>query len=160
MLDHSGARILLADRRHLEMAERIRARMPSVRVVLQGGSAPSVDAYEELLDAATRLTLDPEAMGERSLISINYTSGTTARPKGVMLTHRNAYLNAVNMLLASGLRAEDVHLHVAPMFHANGWGFVWATLAVGAANVVLPRVDPGAVFESIAQNAVTSFCAA
>lgn len=160
ILDHCGAGLLLVDVRHREMAERIAARLPGLRVVLQGGIDGPDDSYEAMLGAATPVRVDAEAVDERAIITINYTSGTTARPKGVMLTHRNACLNAVNMLIATGLQTHDVHLHVAPMFHANGWGFVWATLAVGALNVTLPRVQPQEIYRKIAEHHVTGFCAA
>lgn len=160
ILEHSGAQVLIADIRQLEAAEELRRRVPGLRLVVQGGDALGAPGYERLLAQAPRVPLSSDGIDERAVLSINYTSGTTARPKGVMLTHRNTYLNAVNMLLATGLSTEDAHLHVAPMFHANGWGFVWATLGVGARNVALPQVDPDDVFRRIAEFGVTSLCAA
>jgi fatty-acyl-CoA synthase len=162
ILRHSGSRLLLIDGALLPAARASLADLPGLRTVVMasGGAWPPDSDYERLLAAAEPVAFDPEGVAERALLSINYTSGTTARPKGVMQTHRNNFLNAVNMLLAMGMRREDVHLHVAPLFHANGWGFVWATLAMGAANVMLPRVDPADVFRRMEAYGVTTLCAA
>ena len=90
----------------------------------------------------------PRRSSERDLLTINYTSGTTSRPKGVMITHRNAYMNVVGTLLHVPMRMTDRYLWTLPMFHANGWTFVWNVTAVGAAHVCLRKVDPVKVFET------------
>lgn len=125
ILRHSEARALFLDAALWPAAERALEgrRLPWV-VLGEGERPPGAVGYEELLASTPPLGLDPEAVDERAPITLNYTSGTTARPKGVAVTHRGAYLNAANMVFALGLRREDVHLHVAPMFHANGWGLV------------------------------------
>ena len=166
ILRHSGSRLLLVDESLAEMAWPALADRPDLPVAVMRqdaiaeASGYSALDYESLISEARPVPFDPEGTAESALLSINYTSGTTARPKGVMQTHRNNCLNAVNMLLAMGVRRDDVHLHVAPMFHANGWGFVWASLAMGAANVMLPKVDPVDVFRRIDQYGVTTLCAA
>src|SRR5439155_16016676 len=91
---------------------------------------------------------------------INYTSGTTSRPKGVMITHRNAWMNSIGTLLHAPMTCADRYLWTLPMFHANGWTFVWTVTAVGAAHVCLRKVDPRAVFELIATEHVSMLCAA
>src|SRR5205807_9427022 len=96
----------------------------------------------------------------RDLIAINYTSGTTSRPKGVMITHRNAYLNVVGSLLHLPMQMSDRYLWTLPMFHANGWTFVWIVTAVGAAHVCLRKVDPMLVFELVKNERVSMLCAA
>ena len=101
----------------------------------------------------------PEIL-ETDLLTINYTSGTTSRPKGVMITHRNAYLNAVGTLLHHPMTTADRYLWTLPMFHANGWTFVWIVTAVGAAHICLRKVEPRAVFEKIETESVTMLCAA
>ncbi len=160
ILDHSGSRHLLLDLScYLRVAELL-PEFPDLEVIIQRGEIQGYLSYDDLLAKGPRLPFDPEAVAEDAVLSLNYTSGTTARPKGVRLTHRNAFVNTVNMLLAMQPGPEDVHLHVAPMFHANGWGFVWATLAVGAANVPLPAVEPSDALRRIEAYGVTMLCAA
>src|SRR3979411_2389565 len=85
-------------------------------------------------------------IAEGDLLTINYTSGTTARPKGVMITHRNAYLNVVGTLLHLRLGIGDRYLWTLPMFHANGWTFVWTVTAAAATHICLPKPDRTEVF--------------
>jgi fatty-acyl-CoA synthase len=97
---------------------------------------------------------------ERSICAIDYTSGTTGRPKGVMYSHRGAYLNALGMVVENRLTADSVHLWTLPMFHCNGWSHTWAMAASGAKSVAIPRIDPGEVWEILARQKVTHFNAA
>ncbi len=97
---------------------------------------------------------------ERDLLTINYTSGTTSRPKGVMITHRNAWVNAVGMLMHMPMSPADRYLWTLPMFHANGWTFTWIVTAVGGCHVCLRKVEPAAVFRLIAEEGITFLCAA
>jgi fatty-acyl-CoA synthase len=99
-------------------------------------------------------------LDEDSPITINYTSGTTAHPKGVILTHRIAALNALDVVIHARLTLDDVYLHTLPMFHVNGWGGVWAITAVGATHVCLPKVDPARIVELVDAVGVTVACAA
>ncbi|HAT17601.1 MAG TPA: acyl-CoA synthetase, partial [Gemmatimonadetes bacterium] len=92
-------------------------------------------------------------------LAINYTSGTTGRPKGVMYHHRGAYLNALAMVLDQRLTADSVYLWTLPMFHCNGWTFAWGLAAVGAKSVCIPRIDPTDVWRRFDEG-VTHFCAA
>jgi fatty-acyl-CoA synthase len=94
------------------------------------------------------------------LLTINYTSGTTSRPKGVMITHRNAYMNTVGTLVHEHMTCSDRYLWTLPMFHANGWTFVWTVTAAGAAHICLPKVDPRLVFELVDRERITVLCAA
>ncbi len=160
ILEHSGSRLLLLDISCYGRVAEVLPEFPDLEVIVQRGEIPGYLSYDDLLAKSPSLPFDPEAIREDQVLSLNYTSGTTARPKGVRLTHRSAYINTVNMLLAMRPTAEDVHLHVAPMFHANGWGFVWATLAVGAANVPLPAVEPHDALRRIRAYGVTTLCAA
>ena len=100
------------------------------------------------------------AIDETDLLTINYTSGTTSRPKGVMITHRNAWVNAVGTLVHMPMTAPTRYLWTLPMFHANGWTFVWIVTAVGARTSACRKFDPAAVFDLIAREAVTILCAA
>lgn len=100
---------------------------------------------------------DPD---EAATATINYTSGTTARPKGVQLTHRNLWLNATVFGLHAGVNDRDVYLHTLPMFHANGWGMPYVTTGLGVPHVVLRKVDGAEILRRIDQHGVTLMCAA
>jgi len=160
ILAHSGARVVCAHADYLDAVDGIRTEVPEVDqfVALDGAREGWLD-YEELVaQGPSDFTRPP--ISEQDLLTINYTSGTTARPKGVMITHRNAYLNAVGTLLHLSLRIDDRYLWTLPMFHANGWTFVWAVTAVGGTHVCLPRVEPQRVFDLIRRERVGWLCAA
>jgi len=134
--------------------------LPDVQafVALESPRAGWLD-YEALL-AASPATFDRPEIRETDLITINYTSGTTSRPKGVMITHRNAYMNAVGTLVHHPMSCADRYLWTLPMFHANGWTFVWIVTAAGGTHVCLRKVDPAGVFESVRNERITMLCAA
>jgi fatty-acyl-CoA synthase len=111
------------------------------------------ERYEELLAAATPQAVTPA--DERALLSVNYTSGTTGRPKGVMYHHRGAYLQALAMAAHTGLSPSAVHLWTLPMFHCNGWCFPWAVTAAAGTHVCLPKVEPDEVWRLLREEAVT-----
>jgi fatty-acyl-CoA synthase len=113
-----------------------------------------------MLLADSPAEFDRPQLQETDLLTINYTSGTTSRPKGVMITHRNAYINVVGTLIHHAMSASDRYLWTLPMFHANGWTFVWTVTAVGATHVCLRKVEPIAIFEKIKQENITMLCAA
>jgi fatty-acyl-CoA synthase len=160
ILSHSGARIVCADPDHLDAVDSIRTEVPDVEhFVALDGAREGWQDYEELL-AAAGPDYTPAPVTEQDLLTINYTSGTTARPKGVMITHRNAYMNVVGTLLHLRLDVDDRYLWTLPMFHANGWTFTWAVTAVGAAHVCLPKVEPRAIFDLIRRERVGWLCAA
>jgi fatty-acyl-CoA synthase len=160
IIRHSGARIVCAHADYLDAIDRIRTDLPAVEqfVALEGARDGWMSYEDALQSAGGRFT--PVPIDERDLIAINYTSGTTSRPKGVMITHRNAYLNIVGTLLHLPMQATDRYLWTLPMFHANGWTFVWTATAAGAAHVCLRKVDPPAVFERVQTEAITMLCAA
>jgi acyl-CoA synthetase (AMP-forming)/AMP-acid ligase II len=101
-----------------------------------------------------------EQPDEAATATINYTSGTTARPKGVQLTHRNLWLNATVFGLHMGISDRDVYLHTLPMFHANGWGMPFAMTGVGAQHIVLRQVDGTEILRRVEKHGVTAMCAA
>ena len=160
IIQHSGSTVVCAHADYLESLETVRASCGDVRhwVALEGAHDGWVD-YETLLDAESggfeRVHVD-----ERDLLAINYTSGTTSRPKGVMITHRNAYLNVVGTLIHLPMTCADRYLWTLPMFHANGWTFVWIVTAVGGAHVCLRKVDPAMAFRLIRDESVSMLCAA
>jgi fatty-acyl-CoA synthase len=160
LINHSGARIVCAHSDYLDMVEKIRPQLPHVHafVALEGARHGWLD-YETLVADAPDNFAKPE-INETDLLTINYTSGTTSRPKGVMITHRNAYMNVVGTLIHHTLGLADRYLWTLPMFHANGWTFVWTVTAVGAKHICLRKVEPTAVFEKIKNERVSMLCAA
>src|ERR1700730_18031514 len=149
IINHSGATVVCAHSDYLEAVDSIRDQLPNVEhfVALEGGRAGWFD-YETAVSDATPEYLKPE-IGERDLLSINYTSGTTSKPKGVMITHRNAHVNVVGTMLHLPMRLTDRYLWTLPMFHANGWTYTWIVTAAGATHVCLRKVDPAKVFEVV-----------
>src|SRR5213082_2954442 len=159
LIQHSGARVISADIDYLERVDSIRSKIPDVSAfVALGGNSPGWLDYETLIAASPKKFGRPTIL-ETDLLTINYTSGTTSRPKGVMITHRNAYINIVGTLIHLHINPADRYLWTLPMFHANGWTFVWIVTAVGGAHVCLRRVVPELVFENVANEAITMFCA-
>ncbi len=160
IINHSGATVVCAHEDYLERVDGIRSRLAGVKhfVALDGRRNGWLE-YESLVTRA-RPAVAPAAIEENDLLTINYTSGTTSRPKGVMITHRNAYMNVVGTLLHVPMRMTDRYLWTLPMFHANGWTFVWVVTAVGGAHICLRKVDPLQVFELVGSESVSLLCAA
>jgi fatty-acyl-CoA synthase len=113
-----------------------------------------------LLETGSDEELEPWLVDEDEIISINYTSGTTGRPKGVMYHHRGAHLNALAMALHHRLTEDSAYLWTLPMFHCNGWCFTWAVTAVGGTSVCIPSVDPARVWQLFDSGEATHFCGA
>jgi fatty-acyl-CoA synthase len=160
LITHSGAKVVCAHADYLESIDGIRGDLPGVEqfVALTGSRAGWLD-YEALV-AGTLPIFTSAAIDERDLLTINYTSGTTSRPKGVMITHRNAWMNSVGMLVHVPMSVADRYLWTLPMFHANGWTYTWTVTAAGACHVCLPTIDPAGIFGLIADERVTMLCAA
>lgn len=160
LIKHSGARVVCAQSDYLAGIESVRAQLSTVDhfVALDGAEDGWLD-YEALLAEVASDFVRPRIQ-ESDLLTINYTSGTTSRPKGVMITHRNAYMNSVGTLVHEHMDCADRYLWTLPMFHANGWTFVWTVTASGATHVCVRRVDPNAVFELIEKERITMLCAA
>ena len=160
LLNHCEARVLCADRDYIDAIDEIRPQLRNVeQFVALNDARPGWLDYEEILSSSTANFVSPEVK-ETDLLTINYTSGTSGRPKGVMITHRNAYMNVIGTLLHFPMSVSDRYLWTLPMFHANGWTFVWTVTAVGAAHICLRKVEPRAVFEKIGREGITVFCAA
>ena len=160
LIEHSGASVVCADGDYLDAVDGIRPRLTRVRhfVALDRARDGWLD-YESLVEQAPA-TFERRAVDERDLLTINYTSGTTSRPKGVMITHRNAWVNCVGMLAHIHLTPHDAYLWTLPMFHANGWTFTWAVTAAGGKHVCLRKVEAAAVFRLATAEQVTWLCAA
>ncbi len=165
IIEHSGATVVCVHSDYLADIERIRHQLPAIKhmVALEGLTDSLREAgwldYETML-ANTPETFTRPAIAEDDLLTINYTSGTTSRPKGVMITHRNAYMNVVGTLIHISMSPADRYLWTLPMFHANGWTFVWTVTAVGGTHVCLRKVEPRAIFTLIRDEGVTLLCAA
>ena len=165
IVNHSGATVVCAHSDYLKALDNVRDRMPGVRhfvafegAAAEGGAAGWVD-YEGAIAAAGTGFERPE-IGERDLLSINYTSGTTARPKGVMITHRNAAINTIGTLLHLPMAVSERYLWTLPMFHANGWTYTWTVTAAAGTHICLRKVDPATIFALIRNEKVGSLCAA
>lgn len=161
IVNHSDAEVLIVDSEYSHLVEPILSAIPNVRHVIQISSAGSPTLiqldYETLLREAS--ADDPGVIiDENQPITINYTSGTTSRPKGVVLTHRNVYMNAVDFLFHLRVAYDDVYLHTLPMFHANGWGGVWAITGVGGTHICLRKVDPVRVLGLYQEQRITLAC--
>jgi fatty-acyl-CoA synthase len=162
LINHSGSRIVCAHSDFLDGLDGVRSQLGVVEnfIALEGGAGrPGWLDYESILAQATPVFTRPD-IAERDLLTINYTSGTTAKPKGVMITHRNAYMNSVGTLLHHPMTCADRYAWTLPMFHANGWTFVWTVTAVGAAHLCIRRVDPAQIFDTLRRERGTMLCAA
>lgn len=160
ILKHSGACAVCVHADYLDAVDSIRDQVPDVKhfIAFTGKKAGWID-YETTLAAAV-LDFTPAEVVETEMVALNYTSGTTANPKGVMVTHRNTAFNIMGHLMHTRLTAADRYLWVLPMFHANGWCFVWTITAVGGRHVCIPKADPRVIFETIIREGITLLCAA
>src|SRR5262245_43073003 len=164
ILNHAGVRCVLVDHEYTSVVDAIRPELASVKHWIRagGGGAPPAGwtDWDALVAAEPVHAPAFVPRDENDLVSINYTSGTTARPKGVMLTHRNCYLNAYNLIAHLRVDHDDVELWTLPMFHCNGWGGVYALTGMGGTHVVLRAIDGAKIFELIAKEGVTFACMA
>ena len=152
IVDHSGASVLLGDP---ELDASLAHVTAKGRILLDGRA----DA-ELFAEAPAGRTPRPWPVDEGSTVSVNYTSGTTARPKGVQLTHRNCWLNAAVFGWHTTVTDRDVFLHTLPMFHCNGWGMPYAVTAMGCKQIVLRKVDGEEILRRIESHGVTLLCGA
>jgi fatty-acyl-CoA synthase len=161
MVNHSGTTVLCAHGDYLAAIDGVRDQMGGIRhfVAFEGGPRDGWLDYEELIAAAGPAFSRPE-IGERDLLTINYTSGTTSRPKGVMITHRNAAMNTIGTLLHLPMGIGARYLWTLPMFHANGWTYTWTVTAAAGTHVCLRRVEPAQVFRLIRDERVEWLSAA
>ena len=162
---HSGAKVILADSDLTAALDSIRDGLPEVEhwIVARYGDAPLPDGWrdwEELIAGRPETPPPDPGLDENDLVSINYTSGTTARSKGVMLTHRNFYTNAYHYIAHLGASHDDVAMWTLPMFHCNGWGGVYALTAMGAKQVIVRAPEPELLYGLIRDEGVTFACMA
>jgi fatty-acyl-CoA synthase len=167
IMNHAHTRVLITDREFSETIEKALDGVDERPVVIdiddplfEGGKLLGEKDYEAFLEEGS-LDFDPAPpKDEWQSLSLNYTSGTTGNPKGVVYHHRGAYLNAIGQVLAFGLDAETVYLWTLPMFHCNGWCYTWGVTAAAGTHVCLRRVDPAFIFPMIKQHRVTHMCGA
>jgi fatty-acyl-CoA synthase len=165
IIRHSDSRMLIVDEEFCRPIEEIAGNLSLDLIVVvpvpgHGTTLGSIE-YESFLAHAPEHVGPPEVeIDENQLLTLNYTSGTTSKPKGVMLTHRSNYLNAANFMYHLGVNHDDVYLHTLPMFHANGWGGVWALTAAGGTHVCLRKVDPPLILELFDRKQITLLCGA
>ncbi len=158
ILDHAQSALLILDPACIAPSEATR-RVPTIAL---GKTAPGMEWLDLLNEASAAQAVDHRRVvtDDWQPISLNYTSGTTGRPKGVVYHHRGAYLNALGNVIALGLNQRSVYLWTLPMFHCNGWCHPWAVTAAGGLHVCLDRVEPALIFAAIEQHKVTHFSCA
>ena len=168
ILNHSEARLLFVDTELVHLVAHRRGELETVKTMVNivddvagaPGQKVSGPDYEAFLAGGQPGPVESWLEDENEVISINYTSGTTGHPKGVMCTYRGAYLNALGEGLELGLNSQSNYLWTLPMFHCNGWCFPWAVTAVGGTHVCLRKFDPTRAIELIMSEGITHFCGA
>jgi fatty-acyl-CoA synthase len=165
IINHSDSKVVFADNEFAGLVTQKLRELPNVSLfvnICDAGPERPLDGpeYEEFLAAASDAPVPCAVEDERSLATINYTSGTTGLPKGVMYHHRGAYLNALGEALEHGMDSTSVYLWTLPMFHCNGWCFPWGVTSVGATHVCLRKVVPEEIYRLVESEAVSHLCAA
>ena len=163
LLNHSGARFLFVDSEFKAAVRPVCEHLDHQVEVIEIRGARRAKAeltnYEEFLEKGSPKPVAWSLKDETDLISLNYTSGTTGRQKGVMITHRGAYLNALGDALELGLTQDSRLLWTLPIYRCNGWGLTWGATVVGATHICLRRPEPAAIWELIGKHRVSHFCA-
>lgn len=167
ILQHAETRVLLSDREFSATIAAALALMAHPPLLIDiddpsfsGGELLGEKNYEEFLGHEEVSHAPIEVHDEWQAIALNYTSGTTGNPKGVVYHHRGAYLNAVSNVLCWGMPAQSTYLWTLPMFHCNGWCFPWTLAAVAGTSVCLRHVRADAIFGAIREHKVSHFCGA
>jgi fatty-acyl-CoA synthase len=157
IVEHSGARMVFVDAELEPLLDDVDSGVERVRIDDTGEPG---DPYEDYLAEGSPGPVESVLEDEEETISINYTSGTTGQPKGVMYTYRGAYLSALGNAIEVGMGYETRYLWTLPMFHCNGWTFPWAVTAVAGTHVCLRKVEPPRIWELFEDENITHYCAA
>jgi len=167
IIEHGEAKVLITDTEFAPVIEEALAQLLRKPIVIDiadaigtGGERLGEMSYEEFLASGDPAFPELTPEDEWDAIALNYTSGTTGNPKGVVYHHRGAYLNALGNILVWGMRHHPVYLWTLPMFHCNGWCFPWTITAMAGTHVCLRRVEAAAIYEAIARERVTHLCGA
>ncbi len=167
IINHARSRVLITDREFSATIEEALDGVDEPPLVIdiddplfEGGKLLGEIDYESLLEEGDPAFTARPPEDEWQSMSLNYTSGTTGNPKGVVYHHRGAYLNAIGQILAFGLSPESVYLWTLPMFHCNGWTYTWSVTAAAGTHVCLRAVDPALIFPIIEKHRVTHMCGA
>jgi fatty-acyl-CoA synthase len=166
ILEHSAAKIVMVDPTLWPIVDAIRDTVPAQAYVVlpdEAGAEVRIEGtrtYREILASGSHDPLPWEVEDEDATITINYTSGTTGRPKGVMYTHRGAYLSSLNQVMHQGFTRDSVYLWTLPMFHCSGWGTGWAVVAAGGVQVCLRGVRGPEIWRLIDSEGITHLCGA
>lgn len=158
ILRHSGSTFLFVDQELTSLIEPLD--LQGIQIIHIKDTGVSDDPYEQFLALGSPKPLESVLVDEEETISINYTSGTTGNPKGVMFTYRGVYLNALSEVLVSGMTSTSTYLWTLPMFHCNGWCFTWGVTAVGATHVCLRKTDPAQIWDLFENQGITHYCGA
>ncbi|NES78420.1 MULTISPECIES: acyl--CoA ligase family protein [unclassified Okeania] len=166
ILNNCGARLVFVDTELSHLVASVRDELESVEEIInivdsqieaKGEKLPGTD-YETFLTTGSSDPISSSLTDENEPISINYTSGTSGQPKGVVYTHRGAYLNALGEALELGMNNNSIYLWTLPMFHCNGWCFTWGVIAVGGTHICMRKFFPNTVVSLIMDEGVTHFC--
>lgn len=155
ILKHSGSKFLFVDAELQPLVESLN--LEGMQVIRVDDTGSPADPYELFLASGSPEPVKSWLEDEEETISINYTSGTTGNPKGVMYTYRGAYLNALAEVIETGMNSSSVYLWTLPMFHCNGWCFTWAVTAVGGTHVCLRKTEPGLIWDLFDSEGVTHY---
>jgi fatty-acyl-CoA synthase len=155
ILEHSGAKFLFVDAELEPLVKPLP--LSGLHVIRVDDTGAPGDPYEDFLAGGSPTPVESWLEDEEEMLAINYTSGTTGRPKGVMYSHRGAWVNALGEVLESQMGFDARYLWTLPMFHCNGWCFTWGVTAVGGTHICLRRVEPGRIWDMIDKEGVTHY---
>ena len=163
ILNHGGAKVVIVEEGLTHLINSIRDKLETVEhfILASDDSKTSEEGwqdYESLIAGAASEEPPSVEIEENETSALLYTSGTTGRPKGVMLTHRNLYINAVNSICEFGVHERDIYLHTLAQFHCNGWGVGYAVTGMGGTHVIIKKFEPSAFFDLVARERVTFAC--